>query len=81
MRSIGVHSGRSLVDLKRGVAYSAILDVAGHLQKKADPNGMAISDQTLSALGTEDGNHQLEFCAGGTLDREGLEYHLMVPRA
>lgn len=32
---IGIHTGRSLVDGERGVAYSAVLDVAGHLQKAA----------------------------------------------
>jgi pSer/pThr/pTyr-binding forkhead associated (FHA) protein/class 3 adenylate cyclase len=75
---IGVHTGRSLVDLKRGVAYSAILDVAGHLQKHADTNGMAISDHTLSVLESEGGEPPLSFRLGGTLEREGFDFHLLV---
>jgi pSer/pThr/pTyr-binding forkhead associated (FHA) protein len=49
---IGVHTGASLVDKERGVAYSATLDIAGHLQKDADINGLLISDDTLRALPT-----------------------------
>jgi pSer/pThr/pTyr-binding forkhead associated (FHA) protein len=75
---IGVHSGRSLVDLKRGVAYSAVLDVAGHLQKYADTNGMAISDHTLAAIGTDHGPQPLTFRSGGFLERENFEYHLLI---
>jgi class 3 adenylate cyclase len=75
---IGVHTGQSLVDLKRGVAYSAILDVAGHLQKHAETNGMAISDHTLATLGTEHDTHPPPFRRGGILEREGFEYHLLI---
>lgn len=46
----GVHTGNSLVDRKRGVAYSPVLDIAGHLQKHADKNGVLISEATLEAL-------------------------------
>jgi class 3 adenylate cyclase len=47
---IGVHTGTSLVDRARGVAYSPVLDVAGHLQKDAEVNGLLISEATLKAL-------------------------------
>lgn len=69
---IGIHSGRSLVDLKRGVAYSATLDVAGHLQKLAPTNRITISEQTKAALPAET---KLEWA--GTLEREGFDYYLL----
>jgi len=47
---IGVHTGVSLVDLTSGVAYSDVLDTAGHIQKQAEPNGMLISEQTLESV-------------------------------
>lgn len=47
---IGIHSGRCAVDLERGVAYSSVLDGAGHLQKAAPPGGVLISDATYRAL-------------------------------
>lgn len=72
---VGAHTGSSLVDRKRGVAYSAVLDVAGHLQKDADVNGLLISQQTLDAL--PDG---LPFEAAGQLEREGIAtYRLTAP--
>ena len=76
---IGVHSGTSLVDLKRGIAYSAILDAAGHLQKCAETNGMVISDATLTALESETGReHSASFRLGGVMEREGFDYHMWV---
>ncbi|MBW2292410.1 MAG: FHA domain-containing protein [Deltaproteobacteria bacterium] len=69
---IGVHSGQSLVDLKRGIAYSTTLDVAGHLQKLAPPDRMAISEQTISNLPAG-----LPFKSGGTLEREGFDYYIL----
>ncbi len=69
---IGVHSGQSLVDLKRGIAYSTTLDVAGHLQKLAPPDRMAISQQTLANLPAG-----LPFKWGGTLEREGFDYYIL----
>jgi class 3 adenylate cyclase len=65
---IGVHTGRSLVDRKRGVAYSAVLDTAGHLQKAADVDGLLVSAATLSKLPEE-----MPFEPAGTLDHEGIE--------
>jgi pSer/pThr/pTyr-binding forkhead associated (FHA) protein len=46
----GVHTGHCLVDRRRGIAYSDVLDVAGHLQKHADVNGLLISEATLRAI-------------------------------
>jgi pSer/pThr/pTyr-binding forkhead associated (FHA) protein len=64
---IGVHTGTSLVDLERGVAYSPVLDVAGHLQKQAGVNGLLISQDTLDAL-----PEGLPFEPAGELEREGI---------
>jgi pSer/pThr/pTyr-binding forkhead associated (FHA) protein/class 3 adenylate cyclase len=64
---IGIHTGRCLVDRVRGVAYSAVLDTAGHLQKAADVNGLLISEATLSALPDSP-----QFEPAGTLDHENI---------
>jgi pSer/pThr/pTyr-binding forkhead associated (FHA) protein len=69
---IGVHTGQSLVDLKKGIAYSATLDMAGHLQKVAPTNRMAISEPTMASLPAG-----LPFKHEGTLDREALAYYLL----
>ena len=47
---LGVHTGVSLVDLDAGVAYSEVLDTAGHIQKQAEPNSLLISAQTLESV-------------------------------
>lgn len=47
---MGVHTGHSLVDRLRGVAYSEVLDIAGHLQKKCETNGLLISGSTREHL-------------------------------
>jgi len=47
---LGAHTGVSLVDRTRGVAYSEVLDVAGHLQKEAEINGMLVSEATCRCL-------------------------------
>ena len=47
---IGAHTGVSLVDLSAGIAYSEVLDTAGHIQKQAEPNTMLISEQTLDSV-------------------------------
>ncbi len=72
---IGIHTGKSLVDLDRGVAYSTILDVAGHLQKLAEGNGLVISQQTFDAL--PDG---MPFERVGTMEREGFDYYRLTGR-
>jgi class 3 adenylate cyclase len=64
---IGIHTGESLVDRARGVAYSEVLDIAGHLQKAAEVNGLLVSDATLAAL-----PENLPFEQAGTLEREGI---------
>lgn len=71
----GVHTGNSLVDRKRGVAYSPVLDVAGHLQKHADKNGVLISQATLEAL-----PEGLPFEPAGELENEKIPtYRLTSP--
>jgi len=72
---LGIHTGRSLVDLDQGVAYSSVLDVAGHLQKLAEPNGLLISEQTFVAL-----PEGMPFHPAGTMDREGFDYYQLVGR-
>jgi class 3 adenylate cyclase len=47
---IGIDSGRCAVDLARGVAYSPILDTAGHLQKAAPTDAIMFSDATYNSL-------------------------------
>lgn len=47
---LGVHTGLSLVDLAAGIAYSEVLDLAGHIQKCAEPDTLVISEATLAAL-------------------------------
>ena len=72
---IGVHTGSSLVDRKRGVAYSAVLDVAGHLQKAALENGLLVSEDTMQALPDD-----LPFEPAGVLEPEQIQtYRMMEP--
>ena len=47
---LGIHTGLSLVDLAAGIAYSEVLDLAGHIQKCAEPDTLVISEATLEAL-------------------------------
>ncbi|MBW2230098.1 MAG: FHA domain-containing protein [Deltaproteobacteria bacterium] len=70
---LGIHTGESLVDLDQGVAYSPVLDVAGHLQKLADENALLISDQTLRALPAG-----LPFERAGVMEQEGFAYYRLV---
>jgi class 3 adenylate cyclase len=65
---IGIHTGRSVVDLERGVAYSPVLDGAGHLQKAAPVNGILISSATYELLGRREGLTSL-----GVVTRDGIE--------
>ncbi len=64
---IGVHTGSTLMDRERGIAFSPVLDVAGHLQKKAEVNGLLVSQDTLDRLPAG-----LPFEAAGPLEREGI---------
>jgi class 3 adenylate cyclase len=51
----GIHTGRSAVDLASGVAYSPVLDAAGHLQKAAPVDGLLISEETAAVLSSRAG--------------------------
>jgi class 3 adenylate cyclase len=51
----GIHTGRSAVDLASGVAYSPVLDAAGHLQKAAPIDGVLISEETAQELSSREG--------------------------
>lgn len=72
---IGVHTGRSAVDLASGVAYSPVLDVAGHLQKNAPIGGVLISATTHAELG--DDTAGLE--PGTPLARENMPTWVLAP--
>lgn len=63
----GIHTGESLVDRNRGVAYSDVLDVAGHLQKDAEVNTLLVSERTVEALPPE-----FRFREVGKLPKAGL---------
>lgn len=65
---VGLHSGAALVDRERGVAYSPVLDIAGHLQKAAGENELLISEDTFQQL-PED----YPFEPAGRLKRENLQ--------
>jgi class 3 adenylate cyclase len=65
---IGIHTGRSPVDLQRGVAYSPVLDGAGHLQKAAPVGGILLSKSTYDALTSRAG-----IVAQGIATRDGIE--------
>ena len=47
---LGAHTGVSLVDLSAGIAYSEVLDMAGHIQKQAESNTLYISQQTMESV-------------------------------
>lgn len=70
---MGVHTGDSLVDRSRGVAFSCVLDTAGHLQKHAQTNGLLISQDTLKNLPPG-----LPFEAAGKLPGEGISTSKLV---
>jgi class 3 adenylate cyclase len=72
---IGIHTGRSAVDLQNGVAYSPVLDVAGHLQKTAPIGGVLISEATRAALAEEPAG----FEPGSPLARENLGTWVLPP--
>ena len=72
---IGIHTGRSAVDLQQGVAYSPVLDVAGHLQKTAPIGGVLISEATRAALSEAPEG----FEAGAPLARENLGTWVLAP--
>ncbi len=61
------------MDRDRGVAYSDVLDVAGHLQKEADTNGLLISEHTLKKL-----PEGLPFEPAAPLPKEGIPTYRLV---
>jgi class 3 adenylate cyclase len=65
---LGIHSGRSPVDLERGVAYSPVLDGAGHLQKAAAVGGLLLSRATFEALSDKAG-----LVPRGVATKDGIE--------
>ena len=66
----GIHTGSSFVDRVRGVAYSPVLDVAGHLQKHAPVDGLLVSSDTLACL-----PETMRFSAVGEVGREHVTAH------
>jgi len=64
---VGIHYGTCAVDVEQGRAYSQVLDVAGHLQKEAQIDGLLISQQMFEQLGDA-----AEFEPAGVLTREGI---------
>ncbi len=66
----GIHTGRSAVDLVSGVAYSAVLDAAGHIQKAAPVDGLLISEDTAKELSTREG-----LVAMGPVGKNQIETH------
>lgn len=72
---IGIHTGRSAVDLQSGVAYSPVLDVAGHLQKTAPIGGVLISEATRASLAEAPAG----FEPGVPLARENLGTWVLPP--
>jgi class 3 adenylate cyclase len=69
---VGIHSGRSAVDLERGVAYSPVLDGAGHLQKAAPVGGLLLSKQTWLALSSREGLAPVGACGKDGIEAYGL---------
>jgi len=63
----GLHAGDCLLDRARGVAYSEVLDVAGHLQKAAEVDGLLISEEALRQLPPG-----LPFESAGKLEKNGV---------
>ena len=72
---IGIHTGESLLDRKRGVAFSTVLDVAGHLQKHAEPNGVLISEHTHKEIPPD-----FPFEPAEKLPKEGIPTYKLVGR-
>jgi len=72
---IGVHTGRSAVDLASGVAYSPVLDIAGHLQKNAPVGGVLVSATTHAELGDDVAGLE----AGTPLARENMPTFVLAP--
>jgi class 3 adenylate cyclase len=71
----GIHTGDCLLDRRRGLAFSNVLDLAGHLQKHAEINGVLVSAETLSRI-----PEGLPFEDAGILERDGIRVHRLAGR-
>lgn len=65
---VGIHSGRSAVDFESGIAYSPVLDGAGHLQKEAAIDGLLLSNETYEGLSDRSGLRNV-----GASGKRGIE--------
>ncbi len=65
---VGIHSGRSAVDLDSGIAYSPVLDGAGHLQKESQVDSLLLSNETYEGLSNRDGLRSV-----GASGKRGIE--------
>ncbi len=71
----GYHVGDCLLDRERGIAYSEVLDTAGHLQKAAEPDGLLISSDALRNLPSGS-----PFESAGKQGKNGVEAYRLVGR-
>ncbi len=69
----GIHTGRSAVDLASGIAYSPVLDTAGHLQKAAPVDGLLISEETARELSSREGLVKMGTIAKNFVDAYRVE--------
>jgi class 3 adenylate cyclase len=72
---MGAHIGRSAVDLRAGIAYSPVLDIAGHLQKAAPVGGLMASVELFEALSDRDG-----FTKAGVVSKTSIEGYVFHPQ-
>jgi pSer/pThr/pTyr-binding forkhead associated (FHA) protein len=69
----GLHAGDCLLDRERGVAYSEVLDIAGHLQKAAETNGLLVSADALREM-----PGGLPFESAGKVGKNATAAHRLV---
>jgi class 3 adenylate cyclase len=72
---LGAHVGRSAVDLRAGIAYSPVLDMAGHLQKAAPVGGLMASLDLYEALSDRRG-----FSNAGVVSKTEIEAYVLHPQ-
>lgn len=70
----GAHQGRSAVDLRAGIAYSPVLDMAGHLQKDAPVGGLLVSADVYEALTNREG-----FTSAGVVAKTEVDAYVLHP--
>jgi len=71
---LGAHTGRSAVDLRAGIAYSPVLDMAGHLQKAAPVGGLMASAELFGALSDRQG-----FEPAGVVAKTAVQGYVLHP--